>query len=206
MKNLLAIIANPGITTTGIDTANAFMEAYKQANPTHTLTTINLFNISVPELNGHVLTAWDHLAKGKEFLDLSDEQQFNLCASEKLLNQFLDHEKYLMVTPRWNYSVPARFHNYLDLLCVPRKTFQYTANGPEGLIKGKKVLHIHTCGAKLEEGAPVHSINCVNETLAFVGITDVETLYIHGQNQEPDKADDIKAKGIQRAIELAKKF
>ena len=42
--------------------------------------------------------------------------------------------------------------------------------------------------------------------LAFMGVTDVETLAVEGMAATPDKAQDIKQQAIQRANELAKQF
>lgn len=40
----------------------------------------------------------------------------------------------------------------------------------------------------------------------FMGITEYEGLFIEGQAKMPEKAEEIKAKGIERAKQLAQNF
>ncbi len=38
----------------------------------------------------------------------------------------------------WNFSVPAIMKTYIDAITVSGKTFTYTKEGAQGLLKGKK--------------------------------------------------------------------
>jgi FMN-dependent NADH-azoreductase len=68
------------------------------------------------------------------------------------LDQFLEADKVVFVTPMWNFNIPSRVKTYIDNLCIPNKAFKYTENGPVGLIKGKKALHIHATGGVHSHG------------------------------------------------------
>ena len=46
----------------------------------------------------------------------------------------------------------------------------------------------------------------LNTILGFIGITQKQSIFVEGMNATPDKADDIKAIAISKAIEVAKKF
>ena len=51
----------------------------------------------------------------------------------------------------YNLNVPTQLKSYFDFIARPRVTFQYTANGSEGLLKGKKPLcyvHLVDCMMK----------------------------------------------------------
>ena len=41
--------------------------------------------------------------------------------------------------PMYNFGVPAQLKNWIDAISRAGVTFRYSANGPEGLLKGKKV-------------------------------------------------------------------
>jgi hypothetical protein len=51
--------------------------------------------------------------------------------------------------PFYNFSIPTQLKAWIDRLAQPGRTFRYTANGPEGLAKGKTVIiglawrHVH---------------------------------------------------------------
>ena len=51
-------------------------------------------------------------------------------------------------------------------------TFQYTANGPEGLLQGKKAIVLASFGGMYDENNNV--TNYLKAILGFVGITDVQ--------------------------------
>ena len=42
--------------------------------------------------------------------------------------------------PFYNFSIPTQLKAWIDRIAQPGRTFHYTANGPEGLAKGKTVI------------------------------------------------------------------
>lgn len=68
------------------------------------------------------------------------------------LETFMHADRYVFVTPMWNFSYPSVVKAYLDNLAIADKTFKYTENGPVGLLEGKKALHIQATGGVYSEG------------------------------------------------------
>jgi FMN-dependent NADH-azoreductase len=63
------------------------------------------------------------------------------------------------------------------------RTFQYTANGPEGLLKGKKVYVFVATGGVYSEGgyAPYdHVTTYLRAVLGFLGLTDITFIVTEG--------------------------
>ena len=205
MAKLLVIKANPKSTeeSVGLTVGEVFLKAYKAANPNDQISEINLFDRYIPEIDKDMLAAWGDLGNGKGFADLTEDQQTKLTASAEILEEFLAQDKYVFITPLWNFSFPARMKSYLDALCVAGKTFKYTENGPQGLIEGKKALHIHSSGG-IHGGA--HAVGHMNDIMSFIGMKDMETLIIEGHAQMSDKADEIITQGKTKAEELAEGF
>ena len=54
------------------------------------------------------------------------------------LETFMNADRYVFVTPMWNFSYPPVVKAYLDNVAIAGKTFKYTENGPVGLLEGKK--------------------------------------------------------------------
>ena len=169
MAKMLVVKANPKPVerSVGLSVGESFINSYKNANPNDSVTEINLFEMFIPEVDGNMMTAWGLLQDGKPFTTLSGEQQKQLGASNAILEEFLSYDKYVFITPMWNLSYPARLKSYIDALCVAGKTFRYTEKGPEGLIKGKKVLHIHSSGG-FHKGA--YADSHLREILNFIGL------------------------------------
>ena len=126
-----------------------------------------------------------------------------------LLEQFLDADKYVFVTPLWNFTIPPKMKAYLDNICIVNKTFKYTEKGPVGLLHDKKAVHIQARGGVYSSGPLVElelGDRYLNTILSFIGITQKQSIFVEGMNATPDKADEIKAIAISKAKEVAKRF
>ena len=123
--------------------------------------------------------------------------------------QFVDADKYIIAAPMWNLSIPAILKAYMDYVCASGITFKYTENGPVGLCKGKKAVHIVSRGGNYSEG-PAKEYEMGDRYLrtifAFFGITDFTTI---AADKLDDKSEDVEAilnKAIVRATNVAKEF
>jgi len=205
MKNILIIKANPKSlhNSYGLQIGQAFIEAYIELNPNDKITQINIFDMYIPEINQDMLEAWSKLSSGNTFFDLSNNQQALISSSNEILEQFLEYDKFIFITPLWNLSYPARLKSYIDALCVEGKTFQYNENGVEGLIKNKKVLHIHSSGGIHQGG---HADRHLRDILGFIGLIDIQTLIIEGHDAKPNNALNILNNAKKEAKNIALDF
>ncbi len=211
MSKVLYITANPKAADQAfsLSVGEAFINAYKEVNPQDEIINVDLYNMEVPEIDGVVFSAWGKFAQGLSFEQLTVEEQNKIAAMSAILEQFLSADKYVFVTPMWNFTVPARMKSYLDNLCVAGKTFKYTETGSEGLLTNKKAVHIQARGGMYSEG-PAAAIEMgdkyINSILDFIGITDKKSIIAEGMNAMPDKAEAIKLNAVARAKEAAVEF
>lgn len=106
------------------------------------------------------------------------EQQAAAEYSEALIDELKAADVVLLGVPMYNFTVPAGLHNYFDHIARAGITFHYTANGPEGLITGKKATVFVTRGGNYGED---HSQTAfVKQFLGFIGLTDVEFVHAEG--------------------------
>lgn len=211
MKKVLFITANPSGSETSFSMAvgDAFIEVYKEANPTDEVTAIDLFNTTVPAIDSEVLAAWGKLGAGEGFETLTASQQKKISAMNGNLETFMHADKYVFVTPMWNLSYPPVVKAYLDNLSIAGKTFKYTENGPVGLLEGKKAIHIQATGGVYSEGpyaAMDFGRNHLQAMLGFMGVTDVDYIAVEGMSANPAEAPAIKEAAIVKAREVAKRF
>ncbi|MBF0835332.1 NAD(P)H-dependent oxidoreductase, partial [Bacteroides acidifaciens] len=87
-------------------------------------------NEYIPQIDADVFAGWGKLQSGQEFEALSEGEQGKVKRLEELSNQFVNADKYVFVTPFWNFSFPPVMKAYLDSVSVAGKTFKYTAEGP----------------------------------------------------------------------------
>nr|WP_263314731.1 FMN-dependent NADH-azoreductase [Mammaliicoccus sp. Marseille-Q6498] len=211
MSQVLFITAHPHDETVSFSmaTATAFIESYKASNPNDEVVHIDLYKSYIPQIDADVFAGWGKLQSGSGFDALSEGEQGKVKRLDELSDQFIKADKYVFVTPFWNFSFPPVMKAYLDSVSVAGKSFKYTAEGPVGLLPDKKALHIQARGGYYTEG-PAADLEMghryIGQMMSFYGITDFEGLIVEGHNANPEKADEIKADGIARAKALGQTF
>lgn len=132
----------------------------------------------VPHLTGNVLGGGDATAAAE---------------SERVLQQFLDADVVVLGAPMYNFSIPSTLKAWIDRIAVAGRTFRYTADGPEGLAKGKRVI-IASARGGLHSGAPSDFQEpYLRFLLGFLGITDLEFIRAEGVGMSPRHRSDALA-------------
>lgn len=184
-----------------------FINKYKEKNPMDEVIEINVYEDNIPMIDKDVLKGWGKLQGGKSMEDLSKEEREKIVRIDELTEQFLKADKYVFSTPMWNLGLPPMVKAYMDTVIVARKTFQYTENGPVGLLGGKKALHIHATGGAYSEGPAkdfVHGHSYMESALTFMGIQDISSIIIEGTVYMPK--EDLKKKASEDVNEVVKNF
>lgn len=208
MAKVLYITANPNAVeqSYSLTVGQAFVEAYQAQHPSDEVVHLDLYQVSVPHIDADVFSGWGKLQGGAAFENLASLEQSKVATLTELVNQFSEADKYVFVTPMWNFSYPPIVKNYIDAICVAGKTFKYTAQGPIGLLQGKKALHIQASGGVYGDSPINIGHNHIKTILNFVGVTDVQALLVEGHSMFPDKAAQIKQDAIEKATQLASTF
>jgi FMN-dependent NADH-azoreductase len=211
MATLLYITAHPHDETQSFSMAagKAFIESYRESNPEDEVVRLDLYKEHIPQIDADVFSGWGKLRTGSSFDDLSQEEKEKVNRLSELTEQFISADKYVFVTPLWNFSFPPVMKAYLDSICTAGKTFKYTEEGPVGLLPDKKAIHIQARGGIYSEGPAAEmemGHRYIGIIMQFFGIPSFEGIFIEGHNQFPDRAQQIKEDGVARAKEKAKSF
>lgn len=130
---------------------------------------------------------------GANFTDESertDAQKAELALSDSLVDELVAADTLVIGTPIYNFAVPAALKAWIDLIARARKTFHYTANGPEGLLTDKKAYVLIASGGT-EVGSDIDfASGYLRHILAFVGITDVTVIAADQQMMRGEAALD----------------
>ena len=115
---------------------------------------------------------------------LSEAQVRENAVSEQLVRQFLAADVLVIGAPFYNFSIPTQLKAWIDRLAQPGRTFRYTANGPEGLAKGKTVIVVSSRGGVYSTSdagrAMEHQESYLQTVMGFFGITDVRFVRAEG--------------------------
>jgi FMN-dependent NADH-azoreductase len=110
-----------------------------------------------------------------------------LAPSEALIQQLESADEIVIGVPMHNFSVPASLKLWIDQVVRSGRTFTYGANGPMGLLTGKKATLLVASGGVYSPESPAAALNFaepyLKAVLGFIGITDVRTVAVGGVSQ-----------------------
>ena len=130
----------------------------------------------------------------------NDEEKQLLALSDELVSELKNAETLVIGAPMYNLGIPTQLKTYFDFIARPRVTFQYTANGPEGLLKGKKAIVLCAFGGLYDEENLVTQY--MKSILGFIGITDVQFVYAQGIGFGPEAIEKAQASAKNKINEI----
>lgn len=174
-----------------------FVAAWQAGHPDTQVVERDLAANPVPHLDGARFMAF--VAKPEE---RSAEQQAVVDFSDALIAELRAADAIVIGLPMYNFGTPSQLKAYFDHIARAGVTFRYTANGPEGLITGKKAYILAARGG-IYAGTPKDSQTAyVRDFLGFIGITDVEFVYAEGLNMGDESKSAALAKAHQSLAAL----
>ena len=78
--------------------------------------------------------------------DRTAEQNARLAQSDALVAELQTADTLVIATPIYNFGVPAALKAWIDMVARAGVTFRYTADGPVGLLAGKKAYIVLASG------------------------------------------------------------
>ena len=119
----------------------------------------------------------------------SAEQAARVALDDALIAQVQSVDAIVLGVPMYNFGVPVQLKAWLDAIARAGVTFRYTENGPEGLLKGKKVYVALARGGIYRDTPADSQVPYLKTILGFLGLTDVEFVYAEGLAMGAEGAD-----------------
>jgi FMN-dependent NADH-azoreductase len=123
----------------------------------------------------------------------------------EVLDEFLAADTVVIGAPMYNFTLPTQLKAWIDRILVAGKTFQYGANGPEGLAKGKRVIIALARGGFYSEGpaaALEHVETYLRGVFNFIGI-EPEFVIAEGLNISPEQRESAISAALGETVRLA---
>ena len=129
----------------------------------------------------------------------TDAQKNALALSDTLIAEINDADTLVIGLPIYNFGVPAVMKAWIDQIARVGVTFNYSENGPVGLLKNKRaIILVASGGTKL--GSEIDFASAyMKHILGFIGITDVTIIAADALMQD---ADAKKTEALQLIAEL----
>jgi FMN-dependent NADH-azoreductase len=187
MKRILHLISSPrGPESLSIKLAEATISKILQQYPDSIVDTVDLIKTNVPHLD----TA--HL---RSFYTPAEQ----LTPEDQDVSQLIAADIIVIGAPLYNFGIHSSLKAWIDHIARAGKTFSYSENGPEGLVKNKKVYVAMSSGAVYSEGM-YKTYDFVSgyltSVLGFLGMTDLTVFRVEGVN-----IPGLKENALDKAIE-----
>ncbi|WP_412775837.1 FMN-dependent NADH-azoreductase [Thalassospira lucentensis] len=190
MTNILHVNASVnGENSNSRQIASKLIDRIVSANASTTIVERNLSGTgAIPALTGEIVGAFYTPEDSR-----SAEQKQVIATSDELVAEVKAADVLVIGAPMYNFAVPSTLKAWVDMIARVGVTFQYTENGPVGLLEGKKAYVVVATG-----GVPVNSpadfaTPYMKQVLGFIGITEVEIIDASGFAVNAEEA-------MQRAI------
>jgi FMN-dependent NADH-azoreductase len=205
MSKILHLIASPsGERSASTTVAKTFLQAYHGAHPGDTVETVDLWKANLPEFDGDTINAKYAILHGQ---DHTPEQKQAWETVTKIANDFKSADKYVISLPMWNFGIPYKLKQYIDVIAQPGLTFSFSPEtGYKGLVTGKPIVVVYARGGAYGPGTGAEGYDAqstyLKQVLGFIGFTDIKEIFV-----EPTlaKSDAVEA-GKKKATEVAASF
>jgi FMN-dependent NADH-azoreductase len=177
-----------------------FIETWKKDHPKGKVIERDLAATSLP-----LITDEWALAVHSDPASLTPAQRETLAISDTLVEELLAADTIVIGAPMHNFTISAPLKAWIDQVVRVGRTVLWRPNGPEGVLKGKKVAVLTSRGGAYRPGTPTAQYDFqeryLRHILGFIGLTDVT--FIHAENQKPgDLAEPARAAAIEQ-VQLA---
>lgn len=202
MSTVLYIKANakPEGASRTFRISDSFIEEYKRNHPNHQIIILDLYKENIAPLTADDINA---------IYSPKTEDSINHPVL-RYAYQFANADKYVIATPLWNLSVPGIVKLYFDYVSVVGVTFRYTSGGGvEGLLEGKKAIHITTRGGEYSK-PPLSEYELgekyIKTILGLFGVYDTSTFAVDSMDRSGTDVEAVVANAIKDIQEKAKSF
>lgn len=178
--------------------ADRFVATYLAAHPGSTKMVRDVASDPVPHLDGRRFAAFTTPAAER-----TAEQNSVIAYSDALIAALKSADVLVLGLPMYNFGVPSQLKSWIDHIARAGETFRYTAEGPVGLVTGKKAYVFATRGGLYAGTALDTQTSYVRDFLRFIGISEVEFVYAEGIAYGPEQKDAAISKANDAIAKLA---
>ncbi|WP_298274049.1 FMN-dependent NADH-azoreductase [uncultured Bradyrhizobium sp.] len=208
MPKLLHVACSPRADSESAAGARAFLDQFNKVRPDWEIDALNLWRERLPEFEGDVLEAKYARIGGRAF---SNAQRDAFAAAERLALRLSLADRVLISTPMWNFSIPYKLKQWLDLIIQPGLSFRFDpAQGYLPLLKDRPTLVIIASGSDFVTGMNRGRIDMatpyLREALRFIGISDVRFVPIGPTAGPTEPAHAAREAAHRRLVDMAVRF
>jgi FMN-dependent NADH-azoreductase len=153
---------------------------------------VDLYKEHIPQLKHAYFASRNALVNEEAKKKLSREEQGEIDQINKLCDQFVSADIYVLAAPMWSLSFPAPVKEYLDCVVQADKTIKFDNNKPHGLLgdRPRFFVYVQSSGGHIPwliRPALNKGLNYVHDIVRFIGIGIFEELLVDGTGTTEDE-------------------
>jgi FMN-dependent NADH-azoreductase len=175
-----------------------FAERWLQANPDGRVQCRDLAADPVPLLSAETVQGF-----GLDAAERNPAQQAAAVVSDALIAELKQADAVALGLPMYNFTIPSHLKTWMDFVARAGVSFEYTENGPRGLI-GDKPLYVFAARGGQYQGTPADTqTSLVRTFFNFIGIEDIHFTYAEGLAMGEQAAGEAIGRAREQLINLA---
>ncbi len=208
MPKLLHLACSPRANSESAAGARVFLDQFRRVRPDWDIDLMDLWRDHLPEFTGEILDAKYARLNGKAF---TDAQRDGFAEAERIAIRLSLADRVLISTPMWNFSIPYKLKQWLDVIIQPGLTFRFDpAQGYLPLLKDRPTLVILASGGDFVTGMNRGRVDMatpyLREALRFVGISNVRFVPLGPTTGPAEPIGDARKSAYRRLVGIATGF
>lgn len=178
MASILLLTASPRADSYSTRMATELAQELQGIEPASTIVHRNLGAHPLPHIDELFIAAINKPAEARSLDEVAA-----IKTSDELAQELLASDTLVIGTGLINFGVYSSLKTWIDHVARAGLSFKYTENGPVGLATGKKAYIVLAAGGVYSYGpakSKDHAQPHLETILGFLGITDIETIYVEG--------------------------
>ncbi|MFZ5506483.1 MAG: FMN-dependent NADH-azoreductase [Pseudomonadota bacterium] len=211
MPHLLHIESSPRKQrSASIEVAHAFIDAWQTAHPDGTVDVLDVWSEAMPEFDGAAL---DAKYAGLAGTPLTDEQAAAWAQIRALAARFQKADRLVISAPMWNYSIPYKLKQLIDVVSQKDLLFTFDERGQLGTLGHCKAALVLARGVEVGDAPDALKSSewdlqrqYLDLWLRMVGITEVGHIVVQKTLYGPEVDAGSRAEAAARARAMAATF
>jgi FMN-dependent NADH-azoreductase len=208
LPKLLHLACSPRADSESAAGARVFLDQFRRVRPDWDIDLMDLWRDHLPEFTGEILDAKYARLNGKAF---TDAQRDGFAEAERIAIRLSLADRVLISTPMWNFSIPYKLKQWLDVIIQPGLTFRFDpAQGYLPLLKDRPTLVILASGGDFVTGMNRGRVDMatpyLREALRFVGISNLRFVPLGPTTGPAEPIRDARKSAYRRLVEIATGF
>ena len=208
---LLEIQSSPrGESSASIALTRSFIEACKSYSNSIAVDTLNVWHERLPEFDYETIGAKYKAVKHETMTEAESKVWERI---QSLIFRFQNADRIVLGTPMWNFGVPYKLKQLIDL--VSQRNFLFTYDGKEygPALHVEKAVTVYTRGSRFLEASAIppsrfdHQAPYLDFWLRLIGVQDLRSIIVdNAWNHNARESERSLADGQAQLIELVEWF